>query len=215
MNNKHKYDIVILDFDNTLCNSNLYELCIKINDIDKIKKLVKINNKYRHVSSLFNNYDQLICIFNDLKKRNVKLCIATLNYLKLITKMVNTAFPNIFDYILTPDNIDIESGTNVTKITRFLIDSSCPRFYGKNVMIKTIMKKFNINDPSKIIFFDDDCNNTKCAQSCINIDIINNDKTGITSNLLLSTLYQKKNNISSLNINKLNTINKTFIIYKF
>jgi hypothetical protein len=179
-----------------------------VTDIDISSKTVKIRGNSVRVEVLFNNYKELLCIFQDLKKKGVKLCVASLNFLSTVQKMTNLAFPNIFEYFLTPDNIDEESNSYVFKLYRFIIDTQCPKYYGKNIMIKTIMKKYNLTDPSKIIFFDDDYSNTTCARDCLGIKVVNNNKSGVTANLLNSLLYEKNEFLDGFNKPK------SFVIYK-
>lgn len=188
-NLKSKYDLIIFDFDNTLCNINLFTLGIKINDINENNKTIKINNKIVLISTIFNNYDELIKIFKILKKQNIKLCIASLGFFDIISKIINISFPNYFSCILTSDNIDKYTGKKNFKFYRYLADPKCPKFYGKNVMIQALMDKFKIKDPSKILFFDDDYNNAICSVNAMKIHSYNNTINGINSKLLTSLIF--------------------------
>lgn len=193
MSLKPKYDVIIFDFDSTLCNINVYRSNIKLEDIDEKNKTVKIDNAFRSTNTLFNDYTDIVNIFADLKSKGVKLVIASFGNLQIITKIINIAFPNTFDYILTTDNVDEEANIGyIAKIFRHIIDPLCPRFYGKNIMIKTIMNKFNISDPSKIMFFDDDYSNTACSSAYMKINSHNNTTHGITAKLLSDFVYIKE-----------------------
>jgi HAD superfamily phosphatase (TIGR01681 family) len=199
-----KYKIVIFDFDNTLCNINLYTSFVKLDDINETNKTIMINNNIISIYNIFNDFHDISKIFMDLKKREIKLVIASFGDIKIITKIINTAFPNIFDYILTPDNINNEVPNKyIITIFRHIIDPQCPKFYGKNIMIKKIMQKFNFYDPSKILFFDDDYSNFTCA-TYLNINAYNNTKKGVTAKILMENIYYKINE----------KYNK-YIIYKF
>lgn len=182
-----KYRIVIFDFDNTLCRYNVYGFNLRLNDIND--RTIKIDEKIYNIEILFNDYNKLVNIFKNLKKNGVKICIASFGRYDIIQKIVDKAFPGIFDYILTPDNIDKETNKKYIKIFRHLVDFKCPDFYGKNMMIKKIMEKFNVNDPKKIIFFDDDYSNFSCSKKYIGIDSYNNSTVGINATLLEDLLF--------------------------
>jgi hypothetical protein len=188
---KPKYDAIVFDFDNTLCNINIFTSGIKMCDINETDKTIKINDSYKAINTFFNDYAELSIIFLDLKCKGVKLIIASFGNLEIIRKITDLAFPLMFDYILTSDNIDEEakSGT-VMKFMRHIVDITCPRFYGKNIMIKTIIDKYNITDPSKILLFDDDYSNTVCSSS-MKIDSYNNPIHGINSRLLIRHIYNQ------------------------
>jgi len=182
------YNIIIFDFDNTLCRINIHLLQVTTYDIDDKNKTIKINNKIIPLKELFNNYDELLTTLQTIKNQGTKLCIASFGNIDNINKIINIMFPNIFDYVLTSDNINKEANQYVFMIARHIIDLSCPSFYGKNIMIRTIMKKFNINDPRTVLFFDDDSSNTICAKK-INIRSHNNINTGINSDIIKKLIY--------------------------
>lgn len=190
MNIKSKYKVIIFDFDNTLSNKNLFLLGIKLKDIDEKNKIIKINNQWINITNIFNDYNKLSKIFIFLKKQNVKLCIASFGSLPIIIKIINICFPKLFDYVITPDNIDDESKQKNMIIFRHIIDSSCSSLYSKNIMIKTIMNKYNIKDPKNILFFDDDSNNSNCSKNILKIHSYNNSKNGITAKLLQSVIFE-------------------------
>lgn len=178
-----KYNIIIFDFDNTLCNRNVHLLNVNLNDINVMNQTIKLNNEYIHLKDLFNKYDELILLLKDFKNQGVKLCIASFGSIDTINKIINIMFPNIFDYIITPDNVAKEANKYVFMISRHIVDLSCPSFYGKNIMINTIMKQFNITDPTTVLFFDDDSSNTLCSKK-LNIVSHNNNPNGITVDML-------------------------------
>lgn len=187
-----KYEVIIFDFDNTLCNLNLFLLKVTPSDINEINKTIKINNKVIYLNKIFNDYHELFNIFNILKRQNVKLCIASFGLFNIINKIINIVFPNIFDYILTSDNIDSELQKKIPKVFRHLLDLKCPLLYGKNLMIKTIMKKFNVTEPHKVLFFDDDFNNSDCSAKFLKINSYNNTNKGITADLLKLVIFNNK-----------------------
>lgn len=186
---KSKYKVIIFDFDNTLCNINLFRKGVKLRHINECDKTVIIDNKYVNVYTLFNDYDLLVELFNKLKQQNVKLCIASFACINIVNKILKIAFPGIFDYVITSDNIDDEANTLVLKIFRHTIDILCPRFYGKNIMIKTIMNKFNIDNPSEIFFFDDDYSNLVCATNYIKVHGYNNNTNGINAQMFKKLVF--------------------------
>lgn len=185
---KPRYKIVIFDFDNTLCNINTFIAGIKPGDINEKRKSVIIFDQEVPISRLFNDYDMLLILFNDLKTKGVRLCIASFGNINVINKMLGIAFPRIFDYILTSDNISYETNSIVPIIFRHIVDVGCPNFYGKNIMIKRIMDKFSENDPSNVLFFDDDKSNSHCSQQ-LNVNFCHNKKSGITFGLLNKLCY--------------------------
>ncbi|QKF94103.1 HAD-superfamily phosphatase subfamily IIIC [Fadolivirus algeromassiliense] len=190
-NFKPKYDILVFDFDNTLCNMNINLMGAKTTDINEKDQTLKLNGNYKSLNTLFNDYSELVVIFTDLKKKGVKLCIASFGDFTVIKRVLSISFPNTFDYILTTDNIDAESNTGfIMKLFRHIIDPMCPRYYGKNIMLKTIIDKFNIQDPTKILFLDDDYSNAACS-SFTKVHYHNNTKHGITSKLLIDLVYDK------------------------
>lgn len=191
---KTKYEVIIFDFDNTLCNINIFTSGVKIDDINEKDKTVKIGDNFRTINTLFNDYADLVYIFTNLKCKKVKLVIASFGNIHIINKLLNIAFKGLFDYVLTSDNIDEESKSGyITKVFRHIVDPSCPRFYGKNVMIKAIIDKYNINDPSKILFFDDDYSNATCSNH-MKIHSHNNTKYGINAKLLMELIFIKGQN---------------------
>lgn len=185
----NKFNIIIFDFDQTLCNIDINSTNI-IEYIDNDQNIIVNGSKY-HISVLFNDYYKLLDILVNLKQNNVKLCIASYGKLTLITKVLNSAFPDIFDYILTTDNISQESGTDVQIKGRCIIESECTRNYGKNIMIITIMNKFHETNPKKVLFFDDDKNNLYCAVKQLQIVGFNNDIHGITPTIIQKMLKYK------------------------
>mgnify|MGYP006094030839 CR=1 FL=1 len=189
---KTPYRVIIFDFDNTLCNMNIFTSGIQLDDIDEKNKTVKIGNNFRTINTLFNDYSDLICIFTNLKCKGVKLVIASFGNILIITKLLNIAFTGLFDYIVTSDNIDEESRSGyVMKVFRHIVDPLCPRFYGKNLMIRTIMDKYNINNPHEVLFFDDDYSNATCSNH-MKIHSHNNTRHGINSKLLMDTIFIKE-----------------------
>ena len=184
-----KYELIIFDFDNTLCNINSYTSNITLYNINENNKTVIVNGIICHISELFNDYYDLLEIFIDLKNKDIKLIIASFGKLEIISKLITVAFGTLFDDIITSDNIDEKAQKSIPKISRHIIDMSCPKFYGKNIMIKVIMNKYNINEASKVIFFDDDYSNFYCSNN-IKVYSVNNTKQGITSKLLIKSIYK-------------------------
>lgn len=187
---KPKYSVLVFDFDNTLSNTNINASGVTVGDINEKDKTIKIIDSIKPLISLFNDYHKTLKIFKDLKSKGVKLIIASFGYIDNIKKILNIVYPNIFDYILTTDNIDEESGIRNIIISRYIVDSTCPRLYGKNIMLETIIKKFNISDPSQILFFDDDYSNAVCSGN-IKVNYYNNSSNGITAKLLIDRIYLK------------------------
>ena len=188
-----KYKIIVFDFDNTLSNMNIHLAGVKLNDIDSENKTIKINNQIKPLISIFTDYNDIHKLLKSLKIHGIISCIASFGSLDNIQKITDALFPNIFDYIITPDNVMEETGKYVLIIKRHIMDPSCPSLYGKNIMLQKIMDKFKIDNPSDILFIDDDSNNTQCAKN-INIDTYNN-KQGITFNELNNIFYKKNNYI--------------------
>lgn len=181
------YKIIVFDFDKTLSNTNIHSEGIQFDDIDSHNKTIKINNQIKPLASIFNDYNEIHKLLNGLKNRGVILCIASFGDLNIIKKITDTLFPNIFDYIITPDNVKQETGKYVLIIKRHIVDVSCPFLYGKNIMIKKIMDKFKINNPSDILFIDDDFSNARCANN-IQVNSYNN-KSSLTFDLLNSIIH--------------------------
>ena len=196
-----KYKLIIFDFDNTLCNINTFVLKIKLEDINKNNKTIIVHGIIKHISSLFNDYNDLTRIFANLKNIGVKLSIASFGNLDVISKILEIAFPNLFDYILTPDNIDKETNMHIIKNSRYIVDLNCSKMYGKNIMIQTIMKKCNITNPTNVLFLDDDYNNVNCSLS-MEIDSYNNTIFGITAQLLIDLIYRKRSDIKCYKLYK-------------
>lgn len=186
---KPKYDIVVFDFDNTLCNMNINIMGITVKDINERDKTVNLNDSYKTINTLINDYNEILEIFTDLKKKGVKLCIASFGDSVVIEKILSIAFPGLFDYILASDNIDKESNDGfVMKIFRHIVDPICPRFYGKNIMLRTIVNKYNVYNNNSILFLDDDYSNAACS-GYMNVKYFNNAKHGITAKLLKELIY--------------------------
>lgn len=196
-----KYKLIIFDFDNTLCNINTFVSKIKLEDINKNNKTIIVHGIIKHISSLFNDYNDLTRIFANLKNIGVKLSIASFGNLDVISKILEIAFPNLFDYILTPDNIDKETNMHIIKNSRYIVDLNCSKMYGKNIMIQTIMKKCNITNPTNVLFLDDDYNNVNCSLS-MEIDSYNNTIFGITAQLLIDLIYRKRSDIKCYKLYK-------------
>jgi HAD superfamily phosphatase (TIGR01681 family) len=186
-----KYKVIIFDFDNTLCNMNIYRAGIELMDIDNYEKTVRIGGVVRPLETLFNNYIELYSIFCDLKQAGVKLCIASFGSFDLIKKILDCMFYGQFDYILTSDTVIQETNKFIIMVQRHIVDLACPSFYGKNIMLKRIMDKFDVYDPHHVLFFDDDESNYKCAQT-LHIERHHVSTHGITPELLRSLLYKTK-----------------------
>lgn len=189
-----KYKVIIFDFDDTLSNINIHTQGVLLKDIDATNKTIKINNQIIPLQDIFNDYQLIYNLLKDLKKNNIKLCIASFGDLDNIKKITDILFPNIFDYIITPDNVHQETGKFVLIVKRHIIDMTCPSSYGKNIMIKKIMDKFKITNPSEILFLDDDYSNAQCSKN-IGVHGYNN-KSGITFDLLNKLLHSKNNYIN-------------------
>lgn len=172
---------IIFDFDNTLCNRNVFHY-----DINYVKKYP--------LDSFFNDYENVAKLLKYFKKHDILLFIASFGRYEIIKYLIDKAFPDTFDAIYTPDNLKMHT------VTRFFPDN-CPCIsdkykisgYSKNYIITLISNKYVI-DFSEMLFFDDDNANTDCAK-LIKVNVYNNN-TPLNSRIIKTVFvhynYSKK-----------------------
>jgi FMN phosphatase YigB (HAD superfamily) len=190
--------LVIFDFDNTLANMNVNKefFLTEINQIlgtitFKFDNLLKKSTTIDILPNIFNDYNNLYSSLMNLKKKGYNFSIASFGNYYVIKNIVDKAFPDIFDFIITPENIEelakIFLNKDVVFKSRKIVDDKCDNGVGKNIMIELLSNLYNIKYKN-IYFFDDDENNFYCAKKFLNIKGVNNPKSGITVSILNKNL---------------------------